>query len=248
MLVSTLAAPSESHIVLARPWEAERRLIESPDAAQIHYIIPPAAGLDCNTAWLSCQTESPGLHLSFGSIFASETQGATSLSCVCEHTVACPYHALLSQIGVWFRMAHLTELRGDHSETSLSWNDSWLPYWGQAVSRQQATQGWEQSVLLTHSMWCYAISIDAESVNLPKPFLVKVGLLFAMMVHMLSTLQGWCPMHLAVIAYQGLCATSFEMLLIPTACVIYLDLDCCSAGDCNKHCNFHLAAPWVSMP
>ncbi len=31
--------------------------------------------------------------------------------------------------------------------------------------------------------------IDGVSVNLPKPFLVKAGLLFAMVVHVLSTLH-----------------------------------------------------------
>ena len=31
--------------------------------------------------------------------------------------------------------------------------------------------------------------IDGENVNLPKPFLVKVGLLFAKVVHVLSTLD-----------------------------------------------------------
>ncbi len=39
-------------------------------------------------------------------------------------------------------------------------------------------------------MSCHAMSIDGESVNLPKPFLVKVGLFFAMLVHMVSTLHG----------------------------------------------------------
>jgi len=34
------------------------------------------------------------------------------------------------------------------------------------------------------------MSIDGESVNLPKPVLVKVGLFFAMLVHMVSTLHG----------------------------------------------------------
>ncbi len=47
-----------------------------------------------------------------------------------------------------------------------------------------------QSVLLDQSVWCHATSIDGESVNLPKPFLVKVGLLFAMVVHVASTLRG----------------------------------------------------------
>jgi len=39
-------------------------------------------------------------------------------------------------------------------------------------------------------MWCHAMPNDGESVNLPNPFLVKVGLLFAMVVHMASTLHG----------------------------------------------------------
>ena len=56
-----------------------------------------------------------------------------------------------------------------------------------------------------------------ESVNLPKPFLVKVGLLFAMVVWHLLFMGDEVPCTwLPVIAYQGLCATSSKTLLIPT--------------------------------
>ncbi len=78
---------------------------------------------------------------------------------------------------------------------------------------------------INHSVW----SIDSESVNLPKPFLVNVGLLFAM-VHMASTLQVVCS-WLPVIAYQGLCATTFDMLLICTVGPTSPDQDICIAAD-----------------
>ena len=38
-------------------------------------------------------------------------------------------------------------------------------------------------------MRCHAMLIDGGSVNLPKPFLVKASLLFALVVHMLSTVH-----------------------------------------------------------
>ncbi len=71
------------------------------------------------------------------------------------------------------------------------------------------------------------MSIDGESVNLPKPFLVEMGLLFAM-VEVPCT---WLP----VIAYQGLCATSSEKLLICTVGPISPDQDICIAGDGMVH-------------
>ena len=37
-----------------------------------------------------------------------------------QHILACPQHALLSQIGIWFGMEHLTEMSGNHAETSFS--------------------------------------------------------------------------------------------------------------------------------
>ncbi len=89
------------------------------------------------------------------------------------------------------------------------------------------------------------MSIDGKSVNLPKPFLVKVGLLFAMVVHVASTLLGdevpctWLP----VIAYQGLCATTSNTLLIPTVGPIIPDQDICIARDGKAHCNSRPSQP-----
>lgn len=57
---------------------------------QSHTIIPLATRPDCNPADLSCQTESPGLHLSIGSSSARVTQDATSLSFVCGWRPAHP--------------------------------------------------------------------------------------------------------------------------------------------------------------
>ena len=44
-------------------------------------------------------------------------------------------------------------------------------------------------VPLGHSVWWPAMFIYGEDTNLPKPFLVKTGLLFAVVVHTLSTLH-----------------------------------------------------------
>ncbi len=38
-------------------------------------------------------------------------------------------------------------------------------------------------------MWCHAMPTDGGSVNLPKPFLVKARMLFALVAHILSTVH-----------------------------------------------------------
>ena len=105
--------PDQSHTVLAQPWNAEKRLFEG--LTQIRTMLPLATRSDCLD--LSCQTQSPGLHLSLGSISASVRQDATSLSCAGGNRPADgSLPTTMSQSGP--RSEHVTELSGDHGESS----------------------------------------------------------------------------------------------------------------------------------
>jgi hypothetical protein len=70
-------------------------------------------------------------------------------------------------------------------------------------------------------MWCHAMPIDGESVNLPKPFLVKAGLLWCYLLFMCDDVPcTWLP----AIAYQRVCTTRSETLLIPTVYLTELNV------------------------